>query len=245
MTEGEKRIAVVDDEDDLRDAIVEYMQMNHYVVTGFRRAADFREVAAEQPFDLAILDIAMPGEDGLSLARWMRAKGLPTGIIFATAAVTSLDRVIGLELGADDYVTKPYDLREMLARVRSVLRRLPQEGSAKPETAQQAAPSADTKRIRFGGMTLDLAARTLFDADGRAIDLTATELDVLVAMATRPGRALSRAQILEQSGGADTGDAERAVDIRITRLRKKIEPNQDNPRFVKTVRGIGYMFVGD
>jgi DNA-binding response OmpR family regulator len=245
MSGDEKRIAVVDDEDDLREAVVEYLAMNGYAAAGFARAAAFREAAAAQSFDLALLDIAMPGEDGLSLARWMRAQGLKTGIIFATAAGASIDRIIGLELGADDYVVKPYELREMLARVRSVLRRLP-AGAAAP-LAEAAAPagSPSGKRIRFGGMLLDLDARLLTDAGGRAIDLTATELDLLAALATRPGRPLSRAQILEYGGGGDGGDAERAVDIRITRLRRKIEPNPDTPRYVKTVRGAGYVFLGD
>lgn len=241
--EDRRRIAVVDDEDDLREAVVEYLGMNGYATEGFARAAAFREAAQVQPFDLAILDIAMPGEDGLSLARWMRSRGFRTGIIFATAAGTPIDRIIGLELGADDYIVKPAELREMLARVRSVLRRLP--AAALPEAAAPASPEAPGKRIRFGGMVLDLESRTLLDAQGVAVDLTALELDLLSVLATRAGRPLSRAQILELSGGGDGGDTERAVDIRITRLRKKVEPNPDTPRYVKTVRGIGYVFVGD
>jgi DNA-binding response OmpR family regulator len=244
MGGDEKRIAVVDDEDDLRDAVVEYLQINGFAAAGFPRAAAFREAAERPPFDLVILDIAMPGEDGLSLARWMRGRGLRTGIIFATAAGASIDRIVGLELGADDYVVKPYELREMLARVRSVLRRLPLQNAAAPDAPAAAAPPS-ARRIRFGGMLLDLDARALTDAGGKAIDLTATELDLLAALASRPGRPLSRAQILEHSGGGDGGDAERAVDIRITRLRKKIEPNPDTPRFIKTVRGTGYVFLGD
>ncbi len=141
---------------------------------------------------------------------------------------------------------KPYELREMLARVRSLLRRLPQDASsvAQPSAASPAASNGGRK-VRFGGMSLDLDARSLIDADGRPVDLTATELDLLEALATRPGRPLSRAQILEYGGGGDGGDAERAVDIRITRLRKKIEPNPETPRYIKTVRGTGYVFLGD
>jgi DNA-binding response OmpR family regulator len=242
-----KHIAVVDDEDDLREAVVEYLQMNGYAATGYARAAAFREAQERDPADLAILDIAMPGEDGLSLARWLRTRG-KIGIIFATAAGTSIDRIIGLELGADDYIVKPYELREMLARVRSVLRRVPmdmtEQGAAeKPATA--ISPTSSGKRIRFGGMVLDLEARVLADALGNYIDLTAMELDLLAALATRPGRALSRAQITEFVGGNDGGEAERAIDIRVTRLRRKIEPNPDTPRYVKTVRGTGYVFLGD
>ncbi len=246
MSGDDKRIAVVDDEDDLRDAIVEYLSMNGFVATGYGRAAAFREAQEREPADLAILDIAMPGEDGLSLARWLRARG-KTGIIFATAAGTSIDRIVGLELGADDYIVKPYELREMLARVRSVLRRLPaeQDQPAADSSATTATAPGSGKRIRFGGMMLDLEARALSDSQGMPIDLTAMELDLLAALATRPGRALSRAQIIDIAGGNDGGDAERAIDIRITRLRRKIEPNPDTPRYVKTVRGTGYVFLGD
>jgi DNA-binding response OmpR family regulator len=189
----------------------------------------------------------MPGEDGLSLARWIRKRG-KTGIIFATAAGTSIDRIIGLELGADDYIVKPYELREMLARVRSVLRRLPPEQGQPVAGEPAVSPSIATsssKRIRFGGMVLDLEARVLSSVDGAPIDLTAMELDLLAALATRQGRPLSRAQIIEYAGGVDGGDAERAIDIRVTRLRRKIEPNPDTPRYVKTVRGTGYVFLGD
>jgi DNA-binding response OmpR family regulator len=247
MSGEDKRIAVVDDEDDLRDAVVEYLGMSGYVAEGYARAAAFREAQERDPVDLAILDIAMPGEDGLSLARWIRKRG-KTGIIFATAAGTSIDRIIGLELGADDYIVKPYELREMLARVRSVLRRLPPEQGQPVAGEPAVSPSIATsssKRIRFGGMVLDLEARVLSSVDGAPIDLTAMELDLLAALATRQGRPLSRAQIIEYAGGVDGGDAERAIDIRVTRLRRKIEPNPDTPRYVKTVRGTGYVFLGD
>ncbi|MCZ8181890.1 MAG: response regulator transcription factor [Beijerinckiaceae bacterium] len=241
MAEDHKRIAVVDDEDDLRDAVVEYLAMNGFEVEGFARGSTFREAIEAAPFDLAVLDIAMPGEDGLSVARWLRGKGFRTGIIFATAAGTPIDRIIGLELGADDYIVKPCELREVLARVRSVLRRLP--AAVAPTAA--VAPEPSGKRLRFGGMVLDLDSRVLLDPKGAPMDLTALELDLLMVLATRAGRPLSRSQILDYSGNGDTGDTERAVDIRITRLRKKIEPNPDTPRYIKTVRGVGYVFVGD
>lgn len=246
MSGDERRIAVVDDEDDLREAVVEYLSLNGYLVAGHARAADFRLAHEAEPVDLVILDIAMPGEDGLSLARWLRARG-HSGIIFATASATSIDRIVGLEMGADDYVVKPYELRELLARVRSVLRRMPADAApaAAPASPAGAPAAASTRRLRFGGMVLDLDARTLFDAAGVPIDLTAMELDLLTVLATRAGRPLSRAQIIELSDGGDGGDTERAVDIRVTRLRRKIEPNPDSPRYVKTLRGTGYVFVGD
>jgi DNA-binding response OmpR family regulator len=247
MSGEERRIAVVDDEDDLREAVVEYLALNGFLVEGYARAAAFRIAHENEPVDLVILDIAMPGEDGLSLARWLRSRG-HSGIIFATASATSIDRIIGLELGGDDYVVKPYELRELLARVRSVLRRLPAEDTPAAPTGASpgvAAPAANARRIRFGGMVLDLDARTLFDTAGMPIDLTAMELDLLAILATRSGRALSRAQIVELSDGHDSGDTERAIDIRVTRLRRKIEPNPDTPKYIRTLRGTGYVFVGD
>jgi len=247
MTAEDIRIAVVDDEDDLRDAVVEYLSMNGFAARGYSRAAAFREAQEREPAHLAILDIAMPGEDGLSLARWLRARG-KTGIIFATAAGTSIDRIVGLELGADDYIVKPFELREMLARIRSVLRRIPVasvSSGVAPATASAHASSVGGRRIRFGGMVLDLEARALSNADGSPIDLTAAEWDLLAALATSAGRTLSRGQIIELVEGHDGREAERAIDIRMTRLRRKIEPNPESPRYLKTVRGVGYVFLGE
>lgn len=242
-----RRVAVVDDEDDLREAIVEYLGMNGFEATGYSRPAAFRAAIASQPVDLVVLDIAMPGEDGLSLARWLRANHT-VGIIFATAAGTSIDRIVGLELGGDDYLVKPYELRELLARARSVIRRMP-ERAALPTGTDDAKSSkgspAARRAIRFGGFLLDLDARSLGRADGSAVDLTAKEFELMEVLATRPGRVLSRAQILELAPGQEGADAARAVDIRVTRLRKKIEPVPDTPRFIRTIRGSGYMFVSD
>ncbi len=192
MAEEGQRIAVVDDEPDLCDAVVEYLEATDSTSSASIGRQPFREAASQKPFDLAILDIAMPGEDGLSLARWIRAGNMPTGIIFATAAGTSIDRIIGLELGADEYVVKPYELREMLARVRSVIRR----PCRRRRLAAAATPAAEQKssggkRVRFGGNGADLEARSLSDAEGRPIELTATEFDLLAALATRAGRSLS------------------------------------------------------
>lgn len=236
-------IAVVDDEDDLRDAVVEYLNMNGYAAIGFARPALLRQAIDAHPFDLAILDVAMPGEDGLSLARWLRSRGR-MGLIFATAAGTSIDRIVGLELGADDYLVKPFELRELLARVRSVLRRVPADHQG--ETAAPAKrPAAAPSTVRFSGFVLDLSGGTLTRSDGSRVDLTAKEFELLQVLASRPGRTLSRAQILELAPGSESGDAQRAVDIRITRLRRKIEPVPDAPRHIRTIRGEGYAFFGD
>lgn len=235
-------IAVVDDEAHLREAVVEYLQGKGFTVVEAGDALAFRALVETTPIDIVILDVAMPGEDGLSLARWLRRRG-DVGIIFATASGQPIDRIVGLELGADDYLVKPYDLRELLARVRSLVRRL----EARPVAATGVAPivaRAGGRTITFGSWQLDLDGRRLVDADGRTADLTPLEFDLLEILATRPNRVLSRGQIAELGRGeSEGGEADRRIDIRITRLRKKIEPEPDQPRFIRTVRGEGYVFV--
>ncbi|MGE0502427.1 MAG: response regulator [Rhizobiaceae bacterium] len=237
---GEKtlraRIVVVEDEPDLRDAVVEYLAANGFDVTSAGDAAQMRALAAEQTFHLAILDIAMPGEDGLSLARHLRSS-MPIGIIFATAAGTSIDRIVGLELGADDYIVKPYELRELLARVRSVLRRVPLDASPKAK----ADGAASRRVVQFGDFSADLDARTVTGPAG-AIELSKSEFDVLEVFLTRSNRLLTRSSISEAIGVIEDPETSRAIDIRIMRLRKKIEADPASPRFLRTVRGEGYIF---
>ncbi|MGD9916036.1 MAG: response regulator [Rhizobiaceae bacterium] len=231
------RIVVVEDEPDLREAVVEYLELNGYDVTAAADAAEARALVETERFHLAILDIAMPGEDGLSLARFLRSR-LPLGIIFATAAGTSIDRIVGLELGADDYVVKPYELRELLARVRSVLRRVPASVDAPP--ARQDEPARRT--IAFGDYHADLDGRMVNGPGGASIDLSKSEFDVLEVFLTRSNRLLTRSAIAEAIGIAEETEDSRAIDIRIMRLRKKIERDPANPRFLRTVRGEGYIF---
>jgi len=233
------RIAIVEDEPDLRDAVAEYLEANGYDVTAVEDAAHMRELAATQTFNLAILDIAMPGEDGLSLGRWLRSRA-PLGLIFATAAGTSIDRVVGLELGADDYLVKPYELRELLARVRSVLRRLPLRDEAQP--SRQAAEEPVRRMVSFGAFSTDLDGRVLTGPDGAVIDMAKSEFDVLEVFLTRANRLLTRAALCEAIGMSDDAETSRAVDIRVMRLRKKIEDDPANPKFLRTVRGEGYIF---
>jgi DNA-binding response OmpR family regulator len=234
-------VAIVDDEEHLREAVAEYLELQGFDVLAYRNAQAFREESAGKAIDVAILDIAMPGEDGLSLARFIR-KSRPTGIIMATAAGRPIDRIVGLEIGADDYLVKPYELRELLARIKSVLRRVKASpAGAQPATAQPAAPEG--RSLKFGTLTLDLDARRLVDGQGAAIDLTAMEFDLLQALATRPNRVLSRGQLQEFAHGRSADESDRSIDIRVTRLRKKIEPDPEHPRFIKTVRGEGYVFV--
>ena len=202
-------------------------------------AAAMRRLAAEKSFHLAILDIAMPGEDGLSLGRWLRGQ-MPVGIIYATAAGTSLDRIVGLELGADDYLVKPYDLRELLARVRSVLRRVPKDASRPDEAGSHGAKAR--RLVPFGTFEADLHGRRLLRAGGEAVELAKSEWDVLEILLQRPNRLMSRSAIADAIGLENSDEASRALDIRIMRLRKKIEDDPGTPRFLRTVRGEGYIF---
>jgi DNA-binding response OmpR family regulator len=231
------RIAIVEDEPDLRDAVAEYLGANGYEVTALDDAAAMRAAVETETFHLAILDIAMPGEDGLSLGRWLRSQ-MPIGIIYATAAGTAIDRIVGLELGADDYLVKPYELRELLARVRSVLRRVPRP------SAPKAAKPADAGRriVAFGAYKADLDGRIVTGPGGAVLDLAKSEFDVLEVFLTRCNRLLSRATISDAIGFSEDPESSRAVDIRIMRLRKKIEDDPSNPKFLRTVRGEGYIF---
>jgi len=232
------RIAIVEDEPDLRDAVAEYLGINGYDVTALGSAAAMRALVRTETFHLAILDIAMPGEDGLSLGRWLRSI-MPIGIIYATAAGTTIDRIVGLELGADDYMVKPYELRELLARVRSVLRRIPA-----PAGPGVAGPSGEAGRrvVDFGSFRADLDGRIVTGPGGAILELAKSEFDVLEVFLTRANRLLNRATISEAIGFSDEPDSSRAVDIRIMRLRKKIEQDPANPKFLRTVRGEGYIF---
>ncbi|MER8378360.1 response regulator transcription factor [Mesorhizobium sp. M0142] len=232
------RIVIVEDEPDLRDAVAEYLGASGYDVATAESAVAARDLLEAQSFHLAILDIAMPGEDGLSLGRWMRSK-MPIGIIYATAAGTALDRIVGLELGADDYIVKPYELREVLARVRSVLRRVPEP--TEPQKAK-AETSGGRRSVSFGAFHADLDGRLVTGANGAVIDMAKSEFDVLEVFLTRANRLLTRAAISEAIGFVEDAESSRAVDIRIMRLRKKIEADPANPKFLRTVRGEGYIF---
>jgi len=230
------RIVIVEDEPDLREAVAEYLGAAGYDVATAETAAAARSLIETQAFHLAILDIAMPGEDGLSLGRWLRSK-MPIGIIYATAAGTALDRIVGLELGADDYIVKPYELREVLARVRSVLRRVPQPTELSDRKARP-----ERRSVAFGPFQADLDGRLVTGTNGAVIDMAKSEFDVLEVFLTRANRLLTRAAISEAIGFTEDPDSSRAVDIRIMRLRKKIEADPANPKFLRTVRGEGYIF---
>ena len=232
MSKG-TRILVVDDDADLRWMVEKYLSKHEFVVTLAEDGEQMREVLERQEFDLAILDINLPGEDGLSLARYLRAN-YQIGIIMLSAAAEVFDRIVGLEMGADDYVTKPFEPRELLARVKSVLRRV--QGTLERETEPDS-------RVKFGEFTLDLEAHQLLNEKGESISLTSMEFDLLKAFAENPNKVLDRDQLLSLSHNRDWDPFDRSIDIRITRLRRKIEVAPSKPQIIKTVRGAGYIFV--
>jgi DNA-binding response OmpR family regulator len=231
-------LAVVDDETDIRETVSEYLEHNGFKVVTADSAAAFRRILEGSKVDLALLDVNMPGQNGLSLARYLR-ENLDIGIIMLTAAADTDDRIAGLELGADDYLGKPFDLRELLARVRSVLRRR----SAKYSKTSTTVPGRDQRP--FGKFVLDLEARQLRDSQGESVPLTAMEFDLLRAFAMHPLKVLSREQLLDLAHNRDEEPFERSIDIRIARLRRKIESDPAKPQVIKTVRGAGYIFVPD
>ena len=243
MTQGEAAtrhaLLVVDDEPELRSLLGEYFGRHGFAVRGAANAAEARALVAEAMPELVLLDINMPGENGLSLARWLRDAHPRLGLVMLTTAAESIDRIVGLELGADDYVPKPFELRELLARVRAVLRRM-----SSPAPAAAAAPAAPTtRRVRFGVCELDLDLRRLFGADAAEIEITAAEFDLLALFARHPNRPLNRDQIMEQAHNRGWDVFDRSIDLRIMRLRRKIERNPDKPEVIKTVRNVGYVFV--
>jgi two-component system phosphate regulon response regulator OmpR len=235
MSEG-KHIVVVDDEEDVRETLQEYLVQQGYRVSALEGGTPLRRlVEEEEPFDVAILDINMPGEDGLSLARFLRER-TGVGIIMLTAASATVDRIIGLEMGADDYIAKPVDLRELLARVKAVTRRM--SGKRKPGAPE----SEERKVVTFGLCQLDLDAHKLYDEDGKDVPLTAMEFDLLKAFAERPNRVLTRDQLLELAHNRGWEPFDRSIDIRIARIRRKVERDPGKPQVIKTVRGAGYVF---
>lgn len=234
-------VMVVDDEPELRTLLGEYLARHGISVRTAADAAAARAMVAEGAPDLAILDINMPGENGLSLARWLREAHPGMGLLMLTTASETVDRVVGLEMGADDYLPKPFELRELLARVRAILRRM-----HAPEEHTGAVPLDSVlavHRVRFGLCELDLEQRRLFGADGAPVEISAAEFDLMALFARHPNRPLNRDQIMEQAHNRGWDVFDRSIDLRIMRLRRKIERNPDKPEIIKTVRNVGYVFV--
>jgi len=228
-------ILIVDDEPGVRDVLEEYFTAHGYAAIGAESAATARSIAAKQDVDLALIDIHMPGEDGLSLARHLRERYAKIAIVMLTSAATVVDRIVGLEMGADDYVPKPFDPRELAARVKSVLRR----------TWSTARADLGAARVRVGRCVLDLEAHRLTDEGGESVPITPLEYDLLKALVEHPNQALSRERILNLGQQRDWDPFDRSVDLRVMRLRKKIEPDPEHPRFIRTIRNAGYIFIPD
>jgi DNA-binding response OmpR family regulator len=239
MSEPLPTVLLVDDEPELRSLLAEYFGRNGFEVLQAEDAAAARARVAEGVPDVAVLDINMPGENGLSLARALREAHPRLGVLMLTTAGEAIDRIVGLEVGADDYVAKPFELRELLARVRAVLRRL--QVTAAPAVAE-AEPASD-ERVPFGACQLHLGERKLFGADGAEIDITAAEFDLLALFARHPNRPLNRDQIMEQAHNRGWDVFDRSIDLRVMRLRRKVERNPDKPEVIKTVRNVGYVYV--
>jgi two-component system OmpR family response regulator len=239
MSEPELRpphILVVDDEREIRRLVGEYLKSADLRVTLAENAAAARRLLGVERIDLIVLDVMMPGEDGLSLCRHLRETEGPP-VILLTARSDDADRIVGLELGADDYLPKPFNPRELLARIRAVLRRL--EGAQRPEAAKLG------ERVLFGPWTLQVGQRELVGADGVVVPLSTGEFRLLVSFLERPRLVLSREQLLDLTQGRDAEAFDRSIDNQVSRLRKKIEEDPANPRFIKTVWGGGYQFVAD
>ena len=227
-----QHIVVVEDEPAQRQLLLDYLTKQGFRVTGFESGVGLRRMVERELPALVLLDIGLPGEDGFAIARWLREKSGKVCIIMVTAAGDTVDRVVGLETGADDYIPKPFDPRELLARIKSVLRR-----------STGAAPTSGP-RVRMGRRVLDLDKRLLVDPkDGSEETLTASEFDLLKLFAENPNRPLQRDWLLESAAHREMEAFDRAIDLRITRLRRKIEIDPAHPDSIRTVRGVGYVFA--
>lgn len=227
-------ILVVDDDREIRSLVAQLLRKHGFRVTDAADGREMMQVLEDGRFDLVVLDLMLPGEDGLTLCRRVRGtSSLP--IIMLTAMGEETDRIVGLEMGADDYLPKPFNPRELLARIRAVLRR---SGGEPPERQEE----NGGLRV-FEGWSLDFAKRELRAPDGTLVPLTAGEYDLLAAIVERPGRVLSRDQLLDLTRGRDAAPFDRSVDVQISRLRRKLEPDPKEPQIIKTVRGGGYVLA--
>jgi len=232
--DSEAHILVVDDDAQVRHLIGRFLRENGYRVSGACDDREMRESLASAEIDLVILDVMLPGTSGLDLCRELRASSsLP--IIMLTAKGEDTDRIVGLELGADDYMPKPFNPRELLARVRAVLRR----AASPPEGARTAAG----RLITFAGWTLDTLRREVASAEGVVVDLSGGEYDLLLVLLEHPNRVLSRDQLLELARHRICTPFDRSIDVQISRLRRKLEADENSPTLIKTIRGAGYMFL--
>jgi two-component system OmpR family response regulator len=226
-------IAVVEDDAEIRSLMIGLLAREGFEAAGCRTASEFDRLLERQRIDLAILDVMLPGEDGLSLCRRLRARG-DVPVLMVTAKGDDVDRIVGLEIGADDYLPKPFNPRELLARIRAILRRT--------RDRHRVAIDSPAERYGFVGWTLDAGAHALTDPDGGAIDLTGGEFDMLLSFVTHAQRVLNRDQLLDWTRGRSSGPFDRAVDVQLSRLRRKLAEHPSGADLIKTVRGGGYLF---
>ena len=229
-------ILVVDDDREIRDLLARFLAKHALRVTTARDGAEMMRVLDDRRVDLVVLDLMLPGEDGLSLTRRLRAEGRLIPIVMLTAMGEDTDRIVGLEMGADDYLPKPFNPRELLARIKAVLRR----GQAAAEAAEERVTGS---RLAFSGWTLDLTSRDLLSPEGVVVVLSAGEFDLLQAFVEHPRRVLSRDQLLDLARGRTAMPFDRSVDIQVSRLRRKLGDDAKDPQMIKTVRGGGYLFT--
>jgi len=237
MTRTSPRLLVVDDDPRLRDLLRRYLTDNGFNVYVAENAQTMNKLWLRERFDLLILDLMMPGEDGLSVLRRLRGSNDPTPIIMLTAKGEDVDRIVGLEMGADDYLPKPFNPRELLARINAVLRR-------KAAEEVPGAPTQEDKSVTFGEFALDLGTRSLTKA-GEPVALTTGEFAVLKVFARFPRVPLSREKLMELARGREYEAFDRSLDVQISRLRKLIEPDPSKPKYIQTVWGLGYVFIPD
>jgi two-component system OmpR family response regulator/two-component system phosphate regulon response regulator OmpR len=236
MNDRQHRLLVVDDDSRLRDLLVRYLGEQGLEVKAVGDAAQMDKLRTREHFDLIVLDLMLPGEDGLTICRRLRGTGDATPIIMLTAKGEEVDRIVGLEMGADDYLPKPFNPRELLARIHAVLRR--------QTTTPPGAPQVDEPAVRFGNVEVDFAARALKRGD-ELLNLTTGEFAVLKVLLQHPRQPLSRDKLMALARGREQGPFDRAIDVQISRLRKLIESDPAQPRYLQTVWGFGYVFVPD
>ncbi|MBP1880508.1 response regulator [Agrobacterium rubi] len=226
------KILIVEDDRDIADMLVDLMKGHGYDAASVGNGIEMDRILGRHSFDLILLDGMLPGEDGFSICRRLRSSG-KTPILMLTALREDIDRILGLELGADDYVTKPFNSRELLARIRNILRR----------ASDHDEPEAELEPMTFSGWRIDPRSRQLFDADGAQVSMTTAEFDLLWAFCCHPNKVLTREQLLAMTHAGSAGPIERSIDAHISRVRQKIEPNLKDPTFIKTVRLGGYLFA--
>ena len=233
MNQGSPHILVVDDHSEIRDLLKRFLEQHGMRVSCARDGKEMKRLLDEREFDLLVLDLMMPGEDGLTLCRELRVKSrLP--IVMLTAMGEETDRIIGLEMGADDYLAKPFNPRELLARIKAIHRRMQLGGGA-----------AAVRYLRFAGFTMDLLERQLMDATGALVVLTSMDFNLLRFLAEHAGETLDRGRLMEQTRGRDLGPLDRSLDVQVSRLRQRLSDDGKQPVLIKTVRGSGYVFSAD